>query len=357
MTDNAQPEEYRVILQAVPEEAVDAVAWELMLLFPLDRGPALQVARAAPIVLVDKLDAAQVHNVETYLGCLRRFGAEVIVTSEVDTAMKRLNWPRMPHIARHPANVLICPNCGVRLSVDAVASHSEPSVLLAPGHVRQNAAPAPQTPPAPPRQPAQQQPQKPATQPAVSQPQQQATRPAPVAVPEPPAEDDAPLRLLDDLPESPKPAGTWKLVEDEEQQPQSKPAGQPGVAPPVRPMQSQPPPKPFRPAPPLKENVPFSANVGAAGAPGAADSTSVNNDNTNAGGEGNCRVSLIKKLKPTERKPVAALIAKYQGISFKEAQKAASKSVVTILRNATKEQAEECRKEFKSLGFNVQVME
>jgi len=72
---------------------------------------------------------------------------------------------------------------------------------------------------------------------------------------------------------------------------------------------------------------------------------------------GTCRVAIIKKLKPKQKRPVAELIAKYQGVSIEEATKATSKAVIAVMRNGSKEQAESCVNELKALGVAAQVKE
>jgi len=64
----------------------------------------------------------------------------------------------------------------------------------------------------------------------------------------------------------------------------------------------------------------------------------------------------MAKLKPAQRKPVAEIIAKYQEVSLTDALSAMNRPIVTVLRNATEEQVEQCRKDFKAFGITVQVI-
>ena len=69
------------------------------------------------------------------------------------------------------------------------------------------------------------------------------------------------------------------------------------------------------------------------------------------------RVSLRQRVKGSaQKKQAAALIAKYQGISEKQALKLAEKALCTIARRVSKEEAEACKKEFREIGLTVRAV-
>ena len=68
------------------------------------------------------------------------------------------------------------------------------------------------------------------------------------------------------------------------------------------------------------------------------------------------RVSLRQRVKSSQRRKAAALIAKYQGISPRDASGLLRKALVRVLPRATKEQAAACQRDFKAIGIKVHVM-
>jgi len=383
MTDFIEGQDYRVVLKTVPAEAVESVVAELVQLFPIDRAPAAQIAQAAPIILIDKLNPAQARNVESNLVCLRRLGAEVEINSET-TTLKRLNWPVMPDIVRHAGNVIICPHCGERLAVHPVSSVQPVMAPAAKSAIAAAAAPAQPAPrpeaaaerplPAPDSRPALK--AEPPPDPAFDfaslefdgeEPKPGAAEPAlpaaekPVAPPKPEAarpaagrwsaakddDDDAPLELLveEDVPKKEiKPKAPAPALG---QRPAAAPkpaAPAPAAARPAAPAAAKPAPAAAKPAAPAAAR-PAIAKPPAASAAAARPASAASG----------VRVSFVAKLKSVQKKPVAELIAKHQGISIDEAMALTSKTVITVIRNATKEQVEKCRKDFQALGIDVQT--
>jgi len=383
MNEFPEGKEYRLILKAIPAQATERVINELTTLLPLDKGPAGQIVQAAPIVLLDKLTAVQARNVESSLGCLRRLGVDVTLSSET-TTLKRLSWPVMPEIARHRGNAFVCPHCGERLIVQSAEAQQAPVQAVRPAEpVAAKPAPAPATPrkQAPAPQPSSKPKagfldlaadlaelddspsQQPATPPAARQepavpPPARPAAPAPAPAKsgvgswsKPADEDDDELELLEEA-EPVKPAAPAKAVQ----------AAVP-AAPAARPVQPAAPARPAAPPPaPAKPAQP--AAPAAAAKPGAPQNAEIGfQDEKPAPAAkkeetpgGNFRVSFMAKLKPAQKKPVADLIVKHQGIPAAEALAALSRPFVTVLRNATEEQAEQCKKDFKALGITVQVI-
>jgi len=360
----AEGQEYRVVLKSVPPQATEAATAELMLLFPMDRAPAAQIVQAAPIVLLDKLSATQAANVDSNLGCLRALGVDIAVTSEAAT-FGRVNWPVMPDITKHAGNVFICPHCGQRL---AVHPFGETAALPAPAVVQ----PVPATPIKPQGLPVLQ----PITPPS---PQ---SAPQPAAPVQPPGRwslvpddaDDDVLELVDEpAKEEPQPALQPRPVLQPRQAVQPKPPVQPKPAvQPVRPAVQPGPaaqaarPAAVQPKPAVQPAKPVVQPVQAAPQAKAAEpkeqEIKILEDakpaaSTKSVLQKGIRVSFVAKLKPVQKQPVAEVIARYQGIPIEEALQLTGKSVVTVMRSATKEQAEECRKELKALGIPVQLHE
>ena len=385
MNDFPEGQEYRLILKAIPAQATERVVSELTALLPLDKAPAGQIVQAAPIVLLDKLTAVQARNVESSLGCLRRLGVDIALTSEA-TTLKRLSWPVMPEIARHRGNVFVCPHCGERLIVQSAKAQQAAAQAVRPA---EPAAAKPAPAPAAPRKEAAA--PQPAGEPKAGfldlaadlaelegqQPQQAEARESVLPPAAPPARPAAP---------SPAPAkgpiGSWSRSTDGDDDdeleflqeiepakpaaPAPKPAQPAAPVPPAapasaaaRPTAPQPPPAPAKPAQPA---APASAAKPARpAAPQEAGirfqdekpAPAAKNTETPAG---TFRVSFMAKLKPAQRKPVAEIIAKYQEVSLTDALSAMNRPIVTVLRNATEEQTEQCRKDFKAFGITVQVI-
>jgi len=382
MTDHAESIEFKAILKAVPADSVNLVAAELMTMFNFDKAYAQQIAKAAPLVLLDKMTPAQALNAESNLVALRRHGADVQVTPEAVQGMARLNWPTPPDILRRPGNVFVCPHCGERFVVRPVAQELEviPVIELAPAKPAPASAAPPASPtrageqPAAPKReessqfdfsslgyagasqtektpgPASAAPSAPAgaiparvipARAAPAKPVQviPAKPPAPAAAAKP-AQPAAPRPA----PASPPPAGQhpasapagttagrWSLKQDEEAPPKA-PAG------PARPAQ------PAAAPAPAPEEIRFLDEKTPGHKPAPA-----------ASGDPRFMISLPRKLKPSQKGSAAELLAKYQGISIEEATRALTNSVVIVVRDADKEQADTCKDEFKAVGIAVDI--
>jgi len=335
MNEFAEGQEFRVILKSVPAEAAEEAAAELVLLFPIDRAPAAQIVQAVPIILLDKLSAAQAANVDSNLGCLRRLGADVAVTSEPAGSTRRLNWPVMPDIAKHAGNVFICPQCGQRLAVHAVPAHAAAlaPVIAKPAPLRPRPAavqPAVAAPPAA----LQPRPAAPAANAVASG--QAAPKPVLTPPPAPPPKPQA---------KPPQAAGKWSLVEDEDEDDDDDL---------LELVEEAPGPKQEANEIRILDDVKLAE---AAPTPPAATSAPANPAAVRKSLPGGIRVTFVAKLKPVQKGPVAEVVAKYQGVSIEEAMQAVNKPVVTVLKGATKDQADECRKELKALGISAQLHE
>lgn len=123
---SAAKSDFKFILNNVRSDAVDAVAHELTQLFPLDVPTARNIARNAPIILLDNLVPQQARKVGTYAIRLKALGADVQVTGQPVGKLQVLRWPLLPDIAKRAGNHLICPNCGARLQVQVVVPLAEP---------------------------------------------------------------------------------------------------------------------------------------------------------------------------------------------------------------------------------------
>ena len=383
MTRFPEGAEYRVVLSSVKAESREQAAAELVLLFPIDEVSARQVLSAAPIVLIEKLTAEQAKNVDSHLACLRRLGVGIEVTANMVANAKHMRLPVKPSIALLPGNMFMCPSCGERFVVERYDRAARAAGASAGPRMAEPVAEVPAVQAASASTPA-----------GIAEnvelreitPKTETAYGAAGQVPQPPAQPAS-------KPEAPA-IGQWSLKHDDERSakaPTMKPAPQPHVSP--RPAASSQPrpaaspaglqrkeagPAPARPMP--KPQPPQSAAPNpAAGAsqvrpaaPKPADSKPIGEpeirilDESGAAGkpapavsagESACRVTIIKKLKPKQKRPVAELIAKYQGVSIEEATKATSKAVIAVMRNASKEQAESCVNELKALGVAAQVKE
>lgn len=316
MTDISDNQEYRLALKSVPAKAIDQVVEELVELFPLEPASARQIVQAVPIVLIDKLTAQQARNAESHLGFLRRLGAEAGITNDPLPGLKRMTLPVKPDIVRRPANVLICPTCGDRLVVQPLRS----SHAADPAQAR---AAAPAGGPAVVESAA----NTPKTQKASEQPP---AAPRPIQPPEPELLEETGIIILDD-------------EEDEDREAAARePAAAPGPEVDDEPHFTI-----------LEEDEPFVAEPES---DHGAEIVGLDEAETASGG-GTCRISVAKKLKPQQKKKLVELLAKYQGITLGEAAKATQKSFIIIARNATWEQAEECKSECKALGIPVKISE
>ena len=301
MSQDSEPKnEFRFLLNTVRSESLRAVALELTNLFPLDLPTAVNITKNAPIILLDKLTAQQARTVGTYATRLKALGAEVQVTSAPVGKLQVLRWPLMPDIAKRPGNHIICPSCGARLQVQVHV----PSPGAAPAPLTATAeAPAAEEKPRPlPTTGAPAEPE-PAAPPAQLEP---AAAQAPVTEPE----DDLVSELVLE------PVGGEEPLElsDEavvlEEAPGQAPKGAPAAPPPSAPGQP-------------------------------------------VGGEGTCRVMLVGKIRGKKKVQAAELMAYYQGITVEEATAQLSRTVVTVARDLTEEQAEVCKREFADAGVRV----
>ncbi len=286
------PKETRCILRSVPQEALRAVAVELTKLFPLDLPNAMNVARNAPLILLERLTSEQAHNVGTYVTRLRALGAEVELTSGPVGKLQVLRWPLLPDIAKRPATQMICPSCGARLGLDVI--EAAPPLAAAP--------------------PAEAKPG-----PAAAAPEPQPEQPAAAAEEE--EEEEVVLEPLDD-------------------EPAEEPPGRPEPAPAAAPPKSPPAPRPDQ--PPEAEEEAAEEPEEPAGEP--------------VGGEGQCRVMLVGKIRGKKKRNAAELMAFYRGIKEDEAMAELNKrSVVTLARNLTDEEADRCKDEFGGIGVKVRI--
>ena len=305
MSQSVEPKgEFKFILNAVPPDTLQPVAQELTTLFPLDLPNAVNIARSAPIILADKLTPQQARSVGTYAVRLKALGADVQITSQPVGKLQTLRWPLLPDIAKRPGNHLICPNCGVRLQVQVylpmVEAESPPTAGPEPAAKVEPppAQLAPQAPQPPPEQPAPQAPQPPPAQPAPQAPQ-----PPPLPPAEPDLADEVILEPItdDDL------SDEVVILEEEPQ------------------------------------DIAVAAAATAA-LPGEA-----------VGGGGSCRVMLVGKIRGEKKRKAAELVAFYLGLTEENALSQLTKTVVTVARDLTEDQAEECRKQFSDIGVKVKI--
>jgi pyruvate/2-oxoglutarate dehydrogenase complex dihydrolipoamide acyltransferase (E2) component len=295
--------EFRFALMSVPPDAAQAVARELTVLFPLDLPNAVNIAQNAPMILIDKLTARQARNVGSYAVRLRSLGADVQVTSQPLGKLQVLRWPLLPDIAKRPATHVICPNCGARLqvSIHVPAAEEAPAEAAPPKEETEAAVEA-----APPEvQPVPEPEAAPAPEP---QPAPEA-EPAEPAAPEPePEEDEVVLEPVEEGDVSEEEV----VLEEEPVELEEAPAAEAGPAAPQEPGQP-------------------------------------------VGGAGTCRVTLVGKIRGSKKRNAAELMAYYLGITEEEALAQLSKTVVTVAKDLTEEQAETCKSQFADIGVKVTV--
>jgi ribosomal protein L7/L12 len=321
--------EFKFVLNSVRPEAAQAVAQELTRLFPLDLPNATSIIGNAPIILIDGLTPQQARCVGTYALRLKALGADVQVTGQPVGKLRVLRWPLLPEIAKRPGNHVICPNCGARLKMEV---YVQAAVEAAP----QPAAPerAAEAPPGPPEPSAVEQappgppPEPPEVMPQPSSPASPATAAGDLLEPIELDGDD----FGDDFVE---------LSDEEvtlEAPPQISPAppAAPAASPPAAPPQPAPPPSaPPQPAAPARP------------APPAGDG--------GVGGDGSIRVTLVGKVRGQKKLDAAELMQYYLGVSQSEAVSQLAKTVVTVARDLTEEQAEECQERFAEIGVKVKL--
>jgi len=294
--------DFKFILNSVRSEALQAVAQELTDLFPLDLPNAVNIAKSAPIILIDKLSPRQARSVGTYAIRLKALGADVQVTGQPVGKLQVLRWPLLPDIAKRPGHHLICPNCGARLQVQV--------------HVRaEAAAAAPQPEPGPAEQPPEVM-LPPAEEPPDVMPQPapemaaQAAPPPPQAPPPPPAPPAPEPEPAEEVVLEPVGEDLVELTDDEV----------------------------------VLEDEPVELEPAASSEPGEP-----------VGGGGTCRVTLVGKIRGKKKSDAAELIAYYQGITQDEALAQLSKTVVTVAKDLTEEQAATCKNQFSEIGVKVKV--
>ena len=83
-------------------------------------------------------------------------------------------------------------------------------------------------------------------------------------------------------------------------------------------------------------------------APAAAPGQSI-------GGGGACRVTLVGKIKGKKKTQAADLMAYYLEVTPEEAVSMLGKTVVTVAKDLSPEQAEECKNQFAAIGVRVNV--
>lgn len=281
--DQAAPNSF-VVLRSVPEDKLDDIIAELMVLFNAEEAHARQIALHAPITLLSRVSEQQAGNARSHMLRLEKLDAVIEITSQPSAGTRSLTWPILPYIATQPANIFICPSCGDRFSVQPFTA--EPSATTRPA---------------------------PLTRPEAEQVEAKAVEIEPVAAePVETAEVVEAAEVVDAL-EAPVAA---EVVEEE-------------------PVAATP--------PPLDPRVPPGDPIGL-------------ESETPSDLEQLFRVSLRQRVKRPQKKQVAALIAKYQGVNAKQAQKLADKALVTILRRVTEEEALACKREFKKINVNVRVL-
>ncbi len=301
--------DFKFILNTVRADAVDAVAYELTQLFPLDKPTATNIAKNAPIILLDNLTPQQARKVGTYAIRLKALGADVQVTGQPVGKLQVLRWPLMPDIAKRPANHLICPNCGARLHVQ----------ILVPTSETEEEAPKP------------------------AEPDDKAPEPAPEVEPvvtDVPANLDAqPEPQLEATAEEPPPL-EGDVIEEVLLEPIGDP---PGEEPdPLFELELETEPEP---EPGLEEDEPAVAAMEIASEASGG-----------IGGEGSCRVTIVGKVKGRKKQNAAELMAEYLGVDAGEALSRLNKrSVVTVGIGLTQKQAEKCRKAFADIGVKVTI--
>lgn len=308
--------EFKLILNGVPSDSIPAVAQELTTLFPLDLPTAINIAKNAPMILLDKLSVQQARNVGSYAIRLKALGADVQVTSQPVGKLQVLRWPVMPDIARRPATHIICPNCGSRLQVQVYAAAQTqttgseaaptPAAVVPP-----STAPSPAPGPAAPR--------------PAPQPMQAAPRPAPGAsAPVPPiATPPVPPAARSPVPSVSATAEPQEEIDEVVLEPA---AGEEG------------------------DLLDLSEDevVASSGPTGAAPGPPI-------GGEGSCRVTLVGRVRGQKRMQAAELMAYYMGITKEEAIAQLGKTVVTVGKDLTPEQAETCKNQFAEIGVKVTI--
>jgi hypothetical protein len=294
--------DFKFILNSVQDDAVQAVAQELTALFPLDLPNALNIARNTPLILLDKLSPQQARTAGSYAIRLKALGADVQITAQPVGKLQVLRWPLLPDITKRPGNHVICPACGARLQVQVhapvVEAAPEPAApplpeVMEPPPIPAAPIPVPVAPPLAPEPVA--------VAPAPAPPQPAAPPPPPAPAPAFEDDEEVILEPLDDDDDE-----LVELVDDEVEMIEPAPAAPAPVGQPV-------------------------------------------------GGGGSSRVTLVGKIRGKKKQAAAALMAHYRGISPEEAVLELGKTVVTVARDLTEDEAAQCQAEFADVGVKVKV--
>lgn len=308
----ARRNDFKFILNSVRTDAVDAVAHELTQIFPLDDATATNIVRNAPIILLDNLSPKQGRLVGTYAIRLKALGADVQVTGQPVGKLQVLKWPLLPDIAKRPGNHVICPNCGARLQVQIFVPPAEPErpASLEGGPADTGIVkPITDSTDAGAGEPAAETVAPVAASESTDEPEEE----------EKPAEEEAIeeviLEPIDSESDEEDEALESMADEDEDEEEEEAMINEPS------------------PAIEVASDVP-----------------------TAVGGEGNCRVSIIGKVKGKKKLKTAAIMARYLGIEEPEAlERLGKKTVVAVATGLTQKQADACKKEFADIGVKVTI--
>ena len=284
--------DFKFILNSVRTDAVEAVAHELTQIFPLDDPTAVNIVKNAPIILLDNLSPKQGRLVGTYAIRLKALGADVQVTGQPVGKLQVLRWPLLPDIAKRPGNHVICPNCGARLQVQIFVPPPE------------------STPPPEPE-----------------------SRPSDTGIVKP-ITDDAPEPVAEVEVGPVEPAGeAEEAIEEVILEPVESDSGDSNEELEALPEDDD-----------AMIHEPSPAIEVASDVPVAL------------GGDGNCRVSIIGKVKGKKKQNAGAIMARYLGIEESDALARLSKrTVVTVATELTERQAEEGKREFSDIGVKVTI--
>ena len=299
MSQSESKTDFKLILNGVRSDALTDVAQELTTLFPLDKPTAMNIVKNAPIILLDKLTPLQARNVGTYATRLKALGADILITGQPVGKLQALRWPLLPDITKRSGNHVICPNCGARLQIQVHAGPEASDSPAQPAAFPPSQAAAqsmPSSPPAHSATPPSATPHNPQPGPQSAE-QQSAFGTKEDAVLEPIIEEVA--ELSDDVSLSDE-----KVVLDKTSRP---------------------------PAPP---SPPSPAPVGG----------------------GTFRVLIVGKIKGEKKQKASDIMAEYLGISRDEALVDLNRrTVLTVAKDLTEEQAEDCRHRFAEIGVRVNL--
>ena len=298
--------DFKFILNSVRSDALEAVAQELTQIFPLDEPTAVNIVKNAPIILLDNLSPRQGRLVGTYAIRLKALGADVQVTGQPVGKLQVLRWPLLPDIAKRPGNHVICPNCGARLQMQIFVPPTEPPPPAPEGKPSDTGIVKPITDET--NEPPSQPPPAEAIEPAAPDPSAELEPESPAKPAEEGPIEEVILEPVDDELDEDE-AAVESMMEDEAMVHEPSPAIE------------------------VASDVP-----------------------TAVGGEGNCRVSIIGKVKGKKKLKTAAIMARYLGIEEPEAlERLGKKTVVAVATGLTQKQADACKKEFADIGVKVTI--